>query len=58
LGRAHWDVNGDYQRVSLRVLNIINGDIHSLFRTEPPNMMAGYVFNAQGVFARSVCIAQ
>lgn len=49
VGQNHWDVNGDYSHVTLRVLNITDGNIRSLFRTEPPNKMTGYIFDAKGL---------
>jgi acetyl esterase/lipase len=49
VAQHHWDVNGEFSHVTLRVLNVTNGEIRSLYRTEPPNKMTGYVFDGKGV---------
>ena len=48
VGQHHWDANGDFSHMTLRVLNVTNGDIRSLFRNEPPNKMTGYMFDGKG----------
>jgi dienelactone hydrolase len=48
VGEHHWDVNGDYSHVTLRVLNVATGEIRSMFRTEPPNKMTGWLFDSKG----------
>lgn len=48
VGQHHWDANGDFSHTTLRVLNVANGDIRSMFRNEPPNKMTGYMFDGKG----------
>jgi dipeptidyl aminopeptidase/acylaminoacyl peptidase len=49
VGQDHWNANDEYSHTTLRVLNVANGDIRSMFRNEPPNKMTGYMFDNKGV---------
>jgi dipeptidyl aminopeptidase/acylaminoacyl peptidase len=49
VGQDHWNANDEYSHTTLRVLNVANGDIRSMFRNEPPNKMTGYMFDNKGI---------